>query len=175
MSEGTVNPTPPEHPSVRYERTDASFKGVFTVVVIAGVLGALFCVMVWLFFSRVQEEEALRKKSPFPLAGAQQAAAGPSTALPREPRLEQVDRLAGSDRPDGYSREVDRLRILDSYGPTDEEGFIHVPIEQAIGYLANEKKLPARPEPSAGQRRRAGGLVDGGEPNSGRLFREGPR
>ena len=39
--------------------------------------------------------------------------------------------------------------------------------------LAN--KLPARPEPPASQRRRENGLVDAGESNSGRMFREEPR
>jgi hypothetical protein len=38
-----------------------------------------------------------------------------------------------------------------------------------------ENKLPARPAPSAEQERRSGGLVDAGEPSSGRLFQRGKR
>jgi cbb3-type cytochrome oxidase subunit 3 len=175
MSEGTVHPAPtpdghPEHPDVRHERTDASFGGIFSVIVIAALIGVVIHVVVWLYLARIREHEALAKKSPFPLNP------GPSTALPREPRLEQVDRLANEEqRTEQYLRERNQLRVLDSYGPTDDEGYLHVPIEQAMRYLATEKKLPSRPEPSAGQRRRAGGLVDAGESNSGRLFREGAK
>jgi hypothetical protein len=126
---------------------------------------------VYWFFVGVKDEQARVKKSPYPLAP------GPSTALPREPRLEQIDRLAGVETPNVHERETSRLEVLQSYGPTSEEGFMHIPIEQAMKLLAAspQYKLKARPEPSADQKRRSGGLVDAGESNSGRMFRGGRR
>ena len=103
----------------------------------------------------------------------QPAASQPSTALPAEPRLEQIDRQEGMESANAYEIEASKLATLNSYGPTGEEGFVHIPIGRALELL--EGKLPARKEPSAEQRKRQNGLVDGGGPNSGRLFREEPR
>ena len=79
---------PLENPSVRHERTDANFGRILSIFI--GV--AIFAVIVFsgmrLFFNEYRDHQAEIKKSPYPLAP------GPSTALPREPRLEQVDRLA---------------------------------------------------------------------------------
>ena len=56
------------------------------------------------------------------------------------------------------------------YGRAEEDGFVDIPIERAMKLLAN--KLPARATEDD-RASRAGGLVDGGEPNSGRLFKKG--
>ncbi len=81
--------------------------------------------------------------------------------------------MAGIERPNVYERQASREEILNSYGPTTEEGFVHIPIERAMKMLEN--KLPARAEPPADQTRRSDGLVDSGEPNSGGIFRGGRR
>ena len=66
--------------------------------------------------------------------------------------------------------ETPKNQTLYSYGPTHDEDYVHVPIDEAMKQLAN--KLPVREAPSAEQARREGGLVDAGESNSGRMFRK---
>jgi hypothetical protein len=152
---------------VRFEPTDASFKAVLWILLGAVVFAAvMFPVVLWFFYD-FRRYQADIKKSPFPLAAA------PSTALPPEPRLEQLDRASGVETPNVYARQEAREGVLNSYGPTGEEGFVHVPIERAMRQLEN--KLPARAGPPPEQARRGAGLVDAGEPNSGRMFREKPR
>jgi hypothetical protein len=153
------------HPSVRYERSDVSFRGI--MIVLAAVIFAFFLIFagVLIFFDLNQSHENKVKKSRFPLAP------GPNTALPAEPRLEQIDRLEGVQKANVYAREESKLKILDSYGETEESGYVHIPIDKAIELLAD--KLPARKPPSEAQQRRSNGLIDSGAPNSGRLFRGG--
>lgn len=156
-----------KNPGVSHERSDASLRWVLLTIALAIVVGVAIFTGVYAFLRAYQAHQAKAKVSPFPLAP------GTAAPLPPEPRLEQVDRLADVDTPDVHQRlsaKEDRLR---RYGPTGEKGFVHVPIERAMGLL--EKKLPARAAPSAEQERRSGGLVDGGEPNSGRLFQRGKR
>lgn len=156
-----------EHPSVRYERSDASFRWIFIIILGTMVFAAIVQSIVLAFFYHYRDYQAEIKKSPYPLAPT------PSTTLPREPRLEQVDRLAGIETPNVYQREASYLDILNHYGPTHEEGFIHVPIDRAMQYLIEEKKLPARPPLSPEQARHSEGLINSGESNSGRVFRGG--
>jgi hypothetical protein len=159
-----------KNPSVRHEPSDASFRAILIILVAAMVFAAVVLYVILQFFVRMRSEEDATKKSPLPLAPA------PSTALPREPRLEQLDRLAGVERPDIYRRETDRLAVLKSYGPTADKGYVHVPIDRAIDYLTNNPDLlPSRPAPGAEQRRRSSGLVDAGASNSGRVFRGGKK
>jgi hypothetical protein len=158
-----------EHPSVKHERSDASFRWIMVILVGAVVFAVVVEFAILGFFDRLRASQAEIKKSPFPLA------TGPSDALPPEPRLEQVDRMPGVQTPDDYKRESANREVLNSYGKTADEGFVHVPIDWAMKYLVEEKKLPARPEPPADQRRRSEGLVDAGEPNSGRLFKGGEK
>jgi hypothetical protein len=156
-----------EHPQVRYEHRDTSFGWILGIGITTLALGAvILSVLLW-FFNLYKNYQATIKRSPFPLA------AQPSEALPARPRLEQVDRLAGIETPNVYVREIAKEEILNSYGSTPEQEFVHIPIDRAMTLLAN--KLPARPEPPASQRRRQNGLVDAGESNSGRMFREEPR
>jgi hypothetical protein len=152
-----------EHPSVRHEPTDVQFGPILYILIAATGFAVIVLVALWWFFASYRDYQARIKASPFPLAP------GPSEALPPEPRLEQIDRNAGEQRENVYVREAGKEAILRTYGPTDEEGFIHIPIDRAMALL--EKKLPARAQPPADQGRREGGLVDAGEPNSGRLFR----
>jgi hypothetical protein len=62
-------------------------------------------------------------------------------------------------------------KTLHSYGNTNESGFVHIPIEQAMKLVAptletrqGDRQLPAK----------GFGLVGGGESNSGRLYSEAP-
>jgi hypothetical protein len=155
-----------EHPSVRHERSDANFRWILGIILGAMVFAAVVQYVLLVFVNGYAGYEAKTKKSPYPLATA------PSTTLPREPRLEQLDRTAGIESPDVYKREAAKGDILGSYGPTAEEGFVHIPIDLAMALQANN--LPVRAEPPASQRRRENGLVDAGASNSGRMFRGKP-
>jgi hypothetical protein len=127
-----------EHPGVRHEPTDASLHWVAGTVVVASVLGLIIQFVVLGLFRGFNEEFAEERKSRFPLAPR------PAQSLPPEPRLEQLDRLTGDQRANLYLRQKEKLDILNSYGPADDKGFVHIPIERAMRLLAN--KLPARDE-----------------------------
>jgi hypothetical protein len=157
-----------EHPSVRYERSDANFRWILGIILGAMVFAAVVHYLVLVFVQGYAGYEDKAKKSPYPLAP------GPSTRLPREPRLEQLDRTAGIESPDVYRREAAKEDILNTYGPTETEDFVHIPIDQAMTLALRENYLPVRPAPPAGQRSRDNGLVDAGASNSGRIFREKP-
>lgn len=156
-----------EHPHVRHERTDVKFRGILIAVIGAMIFAAAVHWIVLRFFYSYQGYQGAVKQSPFPVA--------PSPAVnedPRripEPRLEQVDRLAGITKENVYERQLAKEKQLHGYGPTEETGYVHVPIERAMDRLA-DKPLPARQE-AGGDRRKEAGLVDAGEPNSGRMFR----
>jgi hypothetical protein len=154
---------PDQNPSVRYEASDASFCWVVRIVVVALVAAAIIHVGVFAFFRGYRRHLDEIDRSQSPLAPV------PSQALPREPRLEQFDRLTDSGPASDSLPEAN----LGRYSRAQENGFVRVPIERAMEHL--DGKLPARDEPSAEQTRRAGGLVDAGEPNSGRLFRKEKR
>ncbi len=151
-----------EHPSVHFEHSDARFKPILWILVGAFVFAIIIHGVIWWFFHSYGEYEADIKKSPYPLARV------PSTALPPQPRLEPLDQPG--EPYDPYLREVNKEEKLQRYGPLEqEEGFVHIPIEEAMKMLAN--KLPSRAEPSEKEARRANGLLDAGESNSGRMFR----
>jgi hypothetical protein len=157
---------PLEHPTVRYERSDANYRWIIGLIGAAVVVGVLIHVGLWLLFTYYRERQAEVKKSPFPLAPV------PSEALPPEPRLEQLDHMKGVERSNALERQAVKEKDLNSYGPTSEEGFIHIPIDRAMQLLEN--KLPVRTE-TPGDRKRENGLLDAGAPNSGRMFRGSPR
>jgi hypothetical protein len=155
-----------EHPLVRYEKTDVNFRWIVGLILGAIVFVALVQYVVLVFVEDYKEYQAEVKKSPYPLAP------GPSNVLPTEPRLEQIDRLEGFQRGDVYEREMSKEAILNSYGPTSDQGFIHIPIERVLTLGLLKDRLPARGEPAAGARRRERGLVGSGESNSGRSLQE---
>src|SRR5277367_483065 len=105
-----------EHPSVRHEPTDASFGSIVAILLGALVLGALIHASVFGFFSAYRDHLAEVNRSPYPLAP------GPSVELPREPRLEQIDRLSGAEAAKVRARETEKLRRHNSYGPTTTDG-----------------------------------------------------
>lgn len=178
-----------EHPKVKYEKTDASFGAIFGILIGAMIFAAFVHYVILLFFHDVRKDQAQAKESPYPLAGPPKTADNNKQNYgtspykrPKEPVLEEVDRRGGVDKNDVYKRQENREKLLDSYGPTRERGFVHIPIERAIAlmetdrYRLKARKVPAEEEQKRRyeeQRRRSGGLVDYGESNSGRLFRRG--
>lgn len=156
-----------EHRSVRHERSDVGFGWVLGLILTSmGLAGVVFYGLV-VFLYNYRDHQAVIKRSPYPLAPA------PRESLPAEPRLEQLDRLEKIQRPNVFVRQLDKEEILTRYGSTSEDGYIHIPIGRAMTLLENQ--LPVRKQPPAGEQRRANGLVDAGESNSGRMFREEPR
>ena len=86
--------------------------------------------------------------------------------------MEQINRMEKIEKGNVYLREETKEAKLANYGPVGD-GYVHIPIDRAMDLLAD--KLAARPEqPSEEQAKRQNGLVDAGEPNSGRMFR-GPQ
>jgi hypothetical protein len=164
MAEQTPSPNGQfEHPSVRYEKTDAGRLGVLLVLGASVGLAAVTYLGVWGFYTRYRDHLAVERRSPYPLATT------PANVLPPEPRLEQLDRLSGVGTE--LARRQARERLLRSYGTTADKGYVHIPIERAMALVAG--KLPVRAE--AVDHGRDQGLVAAGEPNSGRMFRKETR
>jgi hypothetical protein len=165
---GEVRPPdgPIENPSIRYEERDVPFRWVLIGAVVGSCVGAALFGLVYLFFRADTDRLASRRESEFPLAEH------PSDVPPAEPRLEQIDRLAGNARENVYLRESAKEDQLDSYGETEEKGFVHIPIRRALESLAGH--LPVRKAPPPGPSK-DNGLVDSGESNSGRMLRGAPR
>lgn len=155
-------PAGPQHPEVHYERTDVRLRGVLVVIAGIACLASFHYWIVWWWFNRYNASESAMKRSPYPLAPA------PSAKLPAEPRLEELERIANIQKEDVYVREKAKETILNGLGPTDETGFVHIPIKRAMQMVAG--KLPAGPAPPPGPVK-DNGLLDHGEPNSGRLYR----
>jgi hypothetical protein len=151
-----------EHPHVRFETTDANSRWVLTLLLITTALGIAVLFGVLALTHKFASYEASIKESPFPLSKT------PVHGVPPEPRLEQIERVQKAQK---NSRE-EQERLLHSYGPTPDKGYVHIPIERAMEVLAS--KLAARQAVKDGARR-DNGLVDAGESNSGRMFRKGPR
>jgi hypothetical protein len=159
-----------EHPDVSREETDASFRAILFLLIGAAGVAVVIYVGVSLFFYGWRDHENAVKKSSFPLAPKASTDPRVLSPLPAgEPRLEQVDRLAGVEKPNVYDRQAAKEKVLNSSGPTEEKGYVHIPIEQAMKLL--EDKLPVRAKPPADEAWRADGLIDAGESNSGREFR----
>ena len=154
----------PKHPDVRTEPTDARFGWVFALLAAAIPLGIVIHLTIFGFFRGYGAHQDEANRSHFPLAPY------PNTSLPPEPRLEQIDRLNKGMAANAAEWERVKLEILHSYGPTGVDGIIHIPIDRAIDFIVAKNVLQVRPAPPD-QRPRSDGLVDAGEPNSGRLFR----
>jgi hypothetical protein len=163
-----------EHPSVHREETDASFRAILYLLIGAAGVALVIYLVITAFFFGWRDHETAVKKSSFPLAPAPSTDPRALSPLPAgEPRLEQVDRMAGVEKPNINERYTAKEEVLRSFGSTEEKGFVHIPIERAMKMLEN--KLPARAEPPADKAWRADGLIDSGESNSGREFRRRPR
>jgi hypothetical protein len=149
---------------VRYERRDISLRWILSLIAAATCLIIVQLVVTWWLLQTDRMRQEALMKSQYPVAPA------PSTRLPPEPRLEPLDRFAGVESSNVYLRLEEKERLLHRYGRTEQPGFVHVPIEQAMKLSADE--LPVRAQPSTSQRRKDNGLLGWGEANSGRVFRE---
>jgi hypothetical protein len=157
-------PTHPEHSEVRYEPRDISFAGILIVALACCAVGAGVLVGVRALYRVTVESRRPTGAATFP------GLHGPSVDLPPEPRLEQIDRLAKTPASNVSRWEQGEEKQLETYGPSDEKGFVHIPLDRAMKLLAG--RLPTRKasdKPKFPDR----GLVDDGASNSGRMFRGG--
>lgn len=151
-----------EHTAVRYESQDVRFGRILGLIAIACCVLVVIFYAIWQFFWFQERAQEAAKQSPYPMAPRL------SAELPPEPRLEQIDRLAGAESSNADERLAAKEKALHQYGPTEDKGFVHIPIEQAI--KATAETLPARTQ-SPGESAKGNGLVGSGESNSGRMFR----
>src|ERR1700685_190109 len=91
---------PAENPEIRYEVKDVRFRGVLIATVAGACIAALIIGLVYAFFRADTNRLALRRESNFPLAEH------PSETPPPEPRLEQIDRVAGNQRENVFLSET---------------------------------------------------------------------
>ena len=62
----------------------------------------------------------------------------------------------------------DEQEELNRYGASEEKGFVHIPIQEAIKATAG--KLPIRKQQPS-EAVKDNGLIDAGQSNSGRMFK----
>lgn len=153
-----------EHLSVRREPRDVRALWIVAVFCACLILGAVLLFVVWGLFEHSEREQGQVKASTYPLAPQ------PSLALPREPRLDPLNKTLGSKEADVYTREAANEARINGFGPADEKGFVRIPIGEAIKLAV--KQLPVRKEPPKEAEGKDRGLRDGGGPNSGRVFQE---
>lgn len=152
-----------EHPTVKREERDVWTGGVFVVLVVCLIIGAIDIFVVWHFFKHNETEQAAIKASHYPLA------ATPSLTLPAEPRLDPLNRISGNEQANVYQMEASDLKQLNQTGLAAEKGFAHIPIAEAMKIVVGRLPVRKQPDPAAGK---DNGLRFGGEPNSGRMFEE---
>lgn len=194
-----------EHPHIRYEHTDASLGWILGIGITSMALAALiFSLLLWFFF-HYKDYQAVIKRSPFPLAPRPSEALPAPPHLEQLNRFAEIERSnvyerqagkesllhsSGLPLPDlmvlgpsivglgGTSAGVGPVAAVlavDAGTTPPENGFVRIPIEQAMAWVVRTDKLPARQQPPASERRKENGLLDAGESNSGRMFRKEPR
>lgn len=152
-----------EHPKVHRETTDVSARWIIGVVLTVPILAAIGFFVILEFFRYSERHQRSIKFSEYPLAPA------PSSALPKEPRLEPLNRIAGNKSANDFDRLLSQESSLTTFGSTSEKGFIHIPIQDAIKLAV--PRLKSREQPP-GEAKKDNGLRYGGGPNSGRIFEE---
>ena len=94
----------------------------------------------------------------------------PADKLPPPPRLEPLDRGETATASNVFAKQLAMEHGLHSYGDTNEAGFVHIPIEEAM-----KRVIAALPVRSGDAQPPVKGFgLAGGESNSGRLYSEAP-
>jgi hypothetical protein len=194
-----------EHPHIRFEHTDASLGWILAIGITSMALAALiFYLLLWFFFD-YKNYQAVIKRSPFPLAPRPSEALPAPPHLEQLNRIAEIERSNVYERQAGKESllESSGLALPDlmvlgpsviglggtspAVGPLaaalavdigmtlPENGFVRIPIQQAMAWIVRTGKLPARQQSPASERRKENGLLDAGESNSGRMFRKEPR
>ncbi len=158
-------PAQSEHRGIRYERTDIRLRLVLALVAGAACFAVLVLFVIWQFFRFSEGGQQADERSPYSRYTRPSAA---SSQLPPEPRLEPLNSLADVNNANVYERLAGQEKILHSYGPTDDKGFVHIPIDRAIQAVAGH--LPVRTQPP-GANALDQGLIDSGKSASGPILR----
>ena len=152
-----------EHLDSPYEEKDIHLKPILALLVATGCVFAIMFVIDWYFFHAVKRTEAQEKASPYPFAP------NGASPLPLPPRLDQIDRMEEQPGQSYYAKLADMERQLHAArGPSGENGFDHIPIEQAMKEIVT--RLPVRKEPPAEEAK----AVHAGGSNSGHMLPGGP-
>lgn len=151
------------HTHVRYDKVHVSAWHVVGVLIVIGlVFVAAGLVSGWFVNRQNTGADGVESASSYRVSTDQ---------LPEAPRLEPLDSKEATTTSNVFANQLAMERQLHSYGDTEEEGYVHIPIEQAMTQVIGE--LPASPgetKPPA----RSFGLAEGGESNSGRVYSEAP-
>jgi hypothetical protein len=150
------------HRSVKREHTDAYAGRVIAVLCICLAIGGVDIFVVRLFVSGNERHQAQVKVSEYPLAPP------PSLALPREPRLDPLNRLAGTEQATAFQMIAADLAKLNEAGPA-EKGFVRIPIQEAMKQVVSHLPVSKSSHATADK---DNGLRYGGGPSSGRVFEE---
>jgi hypothetical protein len=155
-------PSPPVRPDVRYETRDVRFRWVLILAVAGCCIGAVIFFLVRGFYWAALESRSDGQAAEFAPRET------PTSQLPPEPRLELLDRLEKTPASNVSKWETGEEKALETYGASDEKGFVRVPLQRAIQTLTGHwqvRKESDRPK------FKDKGLIDAGESNSGRMFR----
>jgi hypothetical protein len=155
-----------EHPNVRHERRDVKLRWIVGLILGATATATVLHYLIWLFFTSQTSWQNYRKRTDFPLSHLPGRQAG----LPEEPRLDPLNLKEHVEKANVHDRELNHEEQLQGLGPTSNPDYVHIPIERAMDLLAD--KLPVAPQPSERLSQRSNGLLDAGEPNSGRILRD---
>ncbi len=150
------------HEEVRFQDSHVSIFGILGVLLaIIFVFAGVFCISGWMLKGMETAADRSAKGSHY---------REPAEPKPAQPRLEPLD-FESANPTSEFESQLQGERVLHSYGTVTEEGYVHIPIEQAMKLVL--KSLPIRKGVN-GPPERSFGLVGGGEPNSGRLYSEAP-
>jgi hypothetical protein len=152
-----------EHPRVQYDRREAYVGWALSILGVVALLAPPFFYGIWTILWASEHRQAEIKDMGFPMAQH------PSHQLPPEPRLEPLGPPNEENRAIVPPSVLHRQQQLHSYGTTDDPQFVHVPIERAMKQIAGTLPVrSARPTVETADL----GLLDSGEPNSGRVLRK---
>lgn len=151
MATDNDNFDPLRNPSVDYDRTDLSAKGVLLFLLGLLLCGVFVELVIWGMFRYMGSSQVLFEKgrqNPMMSAQKQPAATNPTSVLQNTPPVNvgvfPEPRLQANDAGDMESFLQREQRILDPSQPfTDSMGAIHIPIEQAMKLVA-ERGLPVK-------------------------------
>ena len=149
-----------EHTGVQHEESDVRFRAIAAATLVIGAALASVVGAIRLFVHAEAKSDV------------RQAARGisdRSLILPAQPRL---DALEPRDAEHSFeAQNAAAQKRLYEFGPAEDAGYVHIPIEQATQKLVDDLQTQDAPQ----RRAKSAGLVTGGEANSGRLFREASR
>ena len=132
-------PPPPEHPEVRYEKSDAWLGGVIAFGIMLVLLGLLVQASAAWLFDDLKASDA-RKYQASPSLAAQERRHLPSD-------LDKIPppRLQSSEPLDLRKLRETEEALLHSYGWVDrKQGIVRIPIDEALNLLADPQTAASK-------------------------------